>query len=75
MITNYFMGMNAPATASLAFILNKKQKSDSPLCNVNVAKFLSKSRVCNSNNQNLISSVTFMHMPCLYCYFATSFKS
>ena len=45
------------------------------LFHVYKAKFLSKSRICNSNNKNDPSSVTFMYMPSLKSYFATSFKS
>ena len=52
-------GMNAPPTTSLACM----------------AKFLSKSRVSNSRNENLISLVTFVHKPCIYSYFAASFES
>ena len=43
-----------------------------PLCNVDMA--LSRWRVCNSNNKNDQSSVTFMHMPRPYPYLAASFK-
>ena len=40
------------------------------------AKFLSNSRVWSSNNKIFDqSSVTFIHMPSLYSYFAASLKS
>ena len=39
------------------------------------AEFLRKFRGCYSSNKNLISFMTFMHMPSLYSYFTANFKS
>ena len=54
-------------------IIEKVAETRPLLCHVYKVIFLNKSRICNSSNVNSISSVTFMHMPCL-SYYSTSFK-